>query len=91
MSAQPTKPETLRTLATHFFLAQDARKGPLDSAICHPDYRVCIGSNPEMDIAGHSQFGAAFYAGFPDLTHTINDTLVENNKVVVRFTLRGTH
>jgi predicted ester cyclase len=85
MSAQDHK-----SIAIRFFMAQDQRKGALDPEICATDYVAKIGSNPLLDIEGHSQFGRAFYAGFPDLYHTIEDTIAENDKVCVRFTLRGT-
>jgi predicted ester cyclase len=32
-----------------------------------------------------------FYSAFPDLNHTIEDTIAERDKVAVRFRLRGTH
>jgi len=79
-----------KSVAIRFFMAQDQLKGPLDPDICATDYVAKIGSNPPLDIEGHSQFGRAFYAGFPDLYHTIEDTIAENDKVCVRFTLRGT-
>ncbi len=82
--------EENKSIATRFFMEQDRRKGPLDPAICATDYVAKIASNPTLDVEGHSQFGSAFYAGFPDLYHTIEDTIAENDKVVVRFTLRGT-
>jgi steroid delta-isomerase-like uncharacterized protein len=50
-----------------------------------------IGSNPPMNVEGHKQFARMFYGAFPDLNHTIDDTVAEGDKVVVRFTLRGTH
>ena len=44
-----------------------------------------------MNLAAHKQFASAFYSAFPDLNHTIDDTIADGDKVVVRFTLRGTH
>jgi predicted ester cyclase len=32
-----------------------------------------------------------FYGAFPDLKQTVEDTIVEGDKVVLRFTMRGTH
>lgn len=77
--------------ARQFFLGQDRRKGPLDPEIVAADYVARIGSNPPMDIAGHSGFGVMFYQGFPDLYHTIDDVIAEGDRVAVRFTLRGAH
>jgi predicted ester cyclase len=83
--------EQNKLTARQFFLAQDRLKGPLDPAIVASSYTANIGSNPTMDRAGHSGFGVAFYQGFPDIYHTIDDVIGEGDKVVVRFTLRGTH
>ena len=83
--------EENKRIAREFFLEQDRRKGPLSPELCSPDYTAKIGSNPLMDLAGHSGFGQVFYAGFPDLYHTIDDVIADGNKVAVRFTLRGTH
>ena len=80
-----------KAMARQFFLAQDQRKGPLDPGIVAADYIARIGSNPPMDIAGHSGFGAMFYQGFPDIYHTIDDVIAEGDQVTVRFTLRGAH
>jgi len=82
--------ETNKTIARQFFMEQDRRKGPLDPEIVAPDYVARIGSNPPMDMAGHSGFGVMFYQGFPDIYHTIDDVIGDGDKAVVRFTLRGT-
>lgn len=37
------------------------------------------------------QIARMFYAAFPDWRHTIEDMIAEGDKVVTRFTLRGTH
>lgn len=83
--------EQIRTLAREFFMEQDRRKGPLSPILCATDYTATIGSNPPMDFAGHSAFGVMFYQGFPDIYHTIDEVIVEDNTAAVRFTLRGTH
>lgn len=75
--------------ARQFFLEQDRRKGPLAPEIVADDYVARIGSNPAMDMQSHSGFGSAFYQGFPDLYHTIDDVIGEGDTAVVRFTLRG--
>lgn len=80
-----------KSVARQFFMEQDRRKGPLDPEIVAADYVARIGSNPPMDIAGHSGFGVMFYQGFPDIYHTIDDVIAEGDQVTVRFTLRGAH
>jgi steroid delta-isomerase-like uncharacterized protein len=83
--------EENRMIASEFFMEQDRRKGPLSPELVTSDYTAVIGSNPPMDREGHSAFGRVFYAGFPDLYHTIDDVIVDGDRAAVRFTLRGTH
>ena len=83
--------EQNQNLARQFFKEQDLRKGVVAPELCTGDYTAHIGSNPPMNVDGHSQFGMMFYAGFPDIYHTIDETFAEGDKVAVRFTLRGTH
>ena len=44
-----------------------------------------------MTLADHQQFATAFYRAFPDLLHTVHETVAGDGKAVVRFTLHGTH
>ena len=60
-------------LASRFFHGQDRLKGPLPAELCASSYRAEIVGFPPMDAAGHGQFGAALYAAFPDITHTIDE------------------
>ena len=80
-----------KSIAQQFFMEQDRRGGPLAPEIVAKDYVARIGSNPPMDVDGHSGFGVMFYTGFPDIYHTIDDVIGEGDKAVVRFTLRGSH
>ncbi|HVZ41993.1 MAG TPA: ester cyclase [Candidatus Kapabacteria bacterium] len=77
--------------ATRFFKGQDERKGMLVPELCAPDYRASIVGFPTTDAAGHDAFGGAFYAGFPDIYHTIDEARATDDGIAVRFTLRGTH
>lgn len=84
-------PPSLGDLGHRFFGSQDRlRRGP-DPALCAPGYVARIGSIPPMTLADHDGFGRAFYGGFPDLRHRIEETIVNGDTVVVRFTLTGTH
>jgi len=78
-------------IARLFFESQDRLRGGPDPALCAPGYVSRIGSMPPMTLADHHQFATAFYRGFPDLLHTIHETIAGDGKAVVRFTLRGTH
>jgi len=80
-----------KTLGPLFFKEQDRLRGGPAEALCASDYTAVIGGNPPMNLEGHQQFASMFYSAFPDLNHTIEDTVAETEKVVVRFTLRGTH
>ena len=84
-------PDDLMTLPQRFFGGQDELKGPLPSDLCADDYTANIVGFPSMNREGHAEFGRAFYAGFPDIFHTILDTFVSGNRVATRFRLRGTH
>jgi len=70
-----------------------ANKGNLDliEEICAPDY-VC--HEVDQDIRGPEgvrQFIFMLRAAFPDLHVTVEDVIAEGNKIVQRWTGRGTH
>jgi len=79
------------SLPHRFFKGQDDRKGPLPADLVAPSYRAEIVGFPPMDAAGHGDFGRAFYAGFPDIYHTIDEVIEAPPYAITRFTLRGTH
>ncbi len=68
--------------------------GNLDAAdeIYAPDY---VGHDPtgaEMrGVEGAKQYAAALRQAFPDLESTIEDQIAQGDKVVSRFSARGTH
>jgi predicted ester cyclase len=78
-------------LGRKFFEAQDRLKGGLDPDLCASSYVARIGRNPSMTLVDHQGLAKAFYAGFPDLRHTVEEAIANDDKVAVRFTLRGTH
>jgi predicted ester cyclase len=78
-------------LPRQFFARQDQLKGRLPAELCAAEYTAEIAGFPRMDMTAHGEFGTAFYAGFPDIFHTVDETLVDGNRVATRFTLRGTH
>jgi hypothetical protein len=79
------------SLPHRFFRGQDDLKGPLPADLVAPTYRAEIVGFPPMDAAGHADFGRAFYAGFPDIYHTIDEVIEAPAHAITRFTLRGTH
>ena len=48
-------------------------------------------SNPVPGLEGVRQLVMMYRSGFPDLHITIEDWVVEGDKVAARFTARGTH
>jgi steroid delta-isomerase-like uncharacterized protein len=50
-------------------------------------------SSPEpiVGLAANKEFNAQLFAGFPDIYHTIEDTISEGDRVVYRTTIVGTH
>jgi steroid delta-isomerase-like uncharacterized protein len=57
-----------------------------------PDY---VGHDPTSGdirgIEGAEQFAATYRQAFPDLQVTVEDQVAEGDKVVTRFSARGTH
>jgi len=82
---------SLSDLPARFFAEQDRLRGALPAHLCAEDYVAEIAGFPRMDARGHAVFGAAFYEGFPDIGHTVDESLVAGDRIAVRFTLRGTH
>ena len=89
MSAQENKSVVRREFEEIF-----SQGGNLDAAqeIYAPDY---VGHEPTFGdvhgVEGAKQFAATYRQAFPDLQTTMEDQLAEGDKVVTRFTARGTH
>jgi steroid delta-isomerase-like uncharacterized protein len=69
-------------------------QGNLDAAeeIYAPNYVGHDATSGEIrGIEGAKQFAATFRQAFPDLQPTIEDMVAEGDKVVTRFSARGTH
>ncbi len=68
--------------------------GNLDAAeeIYVPDF---VGHEPAVGdirgVQGAKQFAASMRQAFPDLSCTVEDQVAEGDKVVTRFSARGTH
>src|SRR5215213_9222890 len=49
---------------------------------------------PDQDIQGYEQakqFASTFFDAFPDINISVEDVIAEGDKVVTRYTIRGTH
>jgi predicted ester cyclase len=44
-----------------------------------------------MTLADHQQSARAFSTAFPDLPHTVEQVVAVEDRVAVRFVIRGTH
>jgi len=55
------------------------------------DYVVHDPSGPIQGTEALKQFVATFRTAYPDIHTTIEDMIAEGNKVVWRYTVRGTH
>jgi steroid delta-isomerase-like uncharacterized protein len=70
------------------------QRGNLDAAedIYTPDY---VGHEPvfgdSYGVEGAREFAADFRQAFPDIQTTIEDMMAEGDRVVTRFSSRGTH
>lgn len=83
--------EQAKTTAIRFLEEQDRlRGGPADD-LCADGYTAHLASFPAMGLAGHKEFSAAFYAGFPDLKHRVDEVIAEGDRVAVRFRVTGTN
>ena len=58
-----------------------------------PDVLHHFNSSPEpiIGLQANKEFNASLFQGFPDIKQTIHDVIAEEDKVVYRTTLKGTH
>jgi predicted ester cyclase len=83
--------EINKTIVINFYKEQDRLKGKLLKALIAPNYTASINGGPPITADGHEEMAAMFWAAFPDIEQTVEETVAEGNKVAVRFTLRATH
>jgi len=85
----------LKALVRRFFEQASMGKGVTFAAIDKlfvADYVEHGGSGEDTrGIKDYKQSISEFYSAVPDVHVTINDMVVEGDKVAVRFTLSGTH
>lgn len=80
-----------KTIAINFYKEQDRLKGKLSEALTAPNYTASINGGPPITSDGHEEMAAMFWAAFPDIKQTVEETVAGGDKVAVRFTLRATH
>ena len=59
-------------------------------AIFAPNQIAHFAGQP-LDYDAHIQYDTMVFSAFSDIQYTLNDLLAEGDKVVARFTARGTH
>jgi steroid delta-isomerase-like uncharacterized protein len=57
----------------------------------HPEWTGHFPGMPPLDLDGHRQYSETMAVAFPDLERTIDDLVAEGDRVVARWTARGTH
>ncbi|GIJ85068.1 hypothetical protein Asppvi_003923 [Aspergillus pseudoviridinutans] len=58
-----------------------------ESAVFH----VPFSDTPLKGLAGYMQILGMMRSAYPDIQWTLDDTVIEDDRVVAQFTLRGTH
>lgn len=84
------------TLSTqmHTFVSYINSADPaIGQSIISPEaeFHVPFSESPLHGLAGYEQVLGMMRAGFSDIQWTLEETVVENDTVAARFTLRGTH
>jgi predicted ester cyclase len=77
-------------VATRFEELDRGNLGVLDEMFA-ADYVLHLPGEDPLDLTRTKQFYSELYSAIPDLTHTIEDQIAEDDKVVTRWTARGTH
>jgi predicted ester cyclase len=80
-----------KRIASSFLATLDRNDWDGLRAAAAPGFTMHVAGNPPLDIEGMVQFSSGFYAGFPDLVHTIDETYCEDNTVTLRITVNATH
>ncbi len=84
--------EENKALIRRFVAAADRLDFDEATRCLSPDIVVHMGVMPEpLDLAAFFEFGQAWHSAFPDEETTFEDQIAEGDKVVTRWTGRGTH
>ena len=85
--------ETTTTFFKQFVQFINTANENLAQQLISPVAKFYVPGQPEPLIGpkGYLMIIAMMRSGFPDIQWTIEDMIKENEKVAVRFTMRGTH
>ena len=78
-------------LALRVYEAFNQRNLEVVEELCSPDYLYHLGTTVIKGATEYKQFLLRLLKAFPDLNVTIEDTIANQDTVVARYTLRGTH
>jgi steroid delta-isomerase-like uncharacterized protein len=78
-------------LARHFLATVDRNDWDELRQILNDDYVMEFPGQPDLDKEAFVQFCVGWYAAFPDLTHNVQETICEDDRVAIRIIVRGTH
>ena len=83
--------EDNKALARRSWEIVNQRSPDLIEEVYPPDF---VWHEPDQDIRGYEQakqFVSTFLQAFPDINIGVEDVIAEGDKVVSRYTIRGTH
>ena len=82
-----------KQLMSRFVELINSASEPLAEALIHPNatFHVPGRADPMVGPPGYLAVIAMMRAGFPDIQWTLEEMVVEADKVAARFTMRGTH
>jgi steroid delta-isomerase-like uncharacterized protein len=83
----------IKTVTQRFFgeMFSEGNLGLIEQ-VASPDYRLHTPPNPiVLGQEGLKQFVTLYRTAFPDLRFTLEEQVVEGDRVVTRWTARGTH
>ncbi|WP_280365586.1 ester cyclase [Nocardia wallacei] len=81
----------IRSIGERLYAALDAQDWIEIGALIAPELVVQVGSGPAMGQAEWRRNQEAFYRGFPDGRHLIDEALVDGTRFVSRCRFVGTH
>ena len=84
--------EENKALVANRFAELDKHNFRVLDELFAPEYTLHLpGAKEPLDLEQTKQLYADLYSALPDLRHTIEDQIAEGDKVVTRWTARGTH
>ncbi len=91
MTATTVTEQHAALMRRHFVEHWNGGNPAVADEVYAPDFVAHGSPNPAIGPDGVRRFVADLRAAFPDLHYTIEDLIATDDKVVVRWTMRGTH